>query len=873
MAKKSLQKNYELTAKFEARKVFIKALGLVSITGYPLYKLIYLTLSISLYLLTTTGHVIQIIFSHTRRWGLIINELFKRAYGITESNSQVIGSILGKTIQKVSNKLTNFIYVKYDNLKKLNNIFPGLKSGVFSPRKIFYLPQFIPEMNFRVFLRSSNKTTRKYFIKNTKHIKKFRPRKKISTIYPIAAFVIVLFSTAFYYGYHLLKDLPSIENLKDRKVAMSTKIYDRNGILLYNIYKDQNRTVIPIDKIPLRVQLATLAAEDAEFYFHPGISIKGILRAFIKNATEEDLAGGSTITQQLVKNALLTPEKTFTRKLREIILAIQVETKYEKEDILEMYLNEVSYGGTAYGIQEASRAYFDKDVEYLTLSEAAFLAGLTKSPTRFSPYGDNLDLAYSRQKDVLHLMRINGYISEDQENVARAQNLKFSQKRTEIKAPHFVMYTRQILEEELGADTVSQGGLKVTTTLDYQLQRIAEEVVQEEVESLAKLNVTNASVVVLDPKTGEILAMVGSKDYFDEIIKGNVNIATSLQPPGSSIKVVNYAYALSHGMTASTIISDSPVTYDISGQKPYIPKNYDGKFRGDITLRSALAESRNIPAVRVLASYGVNKMIEMGRSMGITTWEESNRFGLSLTLGGGEIKLIDLASVYATIANYGEKPLISPVINIVDADGKSVYVNQCVNTNSKPDSPYTPQYINLNENCEKIQVLDPRVSFILTDILKDNNARTPAFGQNSQLVIANHPEVAVKTGTSNDLRDNLTIGYNQDYVVAVWVGNNDNSPMSRVASGVTGASPIFNKIMSTILKDKESVAWSVPDGVIKTATCSLSHDSSCGECGKANEWYLVENKPTFSCGGEYVEKINKEKKDKIVLENRNLYPN
>lgn len=650
----------------------------------------------------------------------------------------------------------------------------------------------------------------------------------------------------------VFKDLPHPRKLTSRDQEVSTKIYDRNGVLLYKIYRDKNRTIIPLSEIPKNVQLATLAAEDAEFYVHPGFSVRGILRAIVRNVTRGELAGGSTITQQLVKNALLSSEKTLVRKIRELVLAVGVEIYYTKEEILEMYLNEVSYGGTAYGIQEASRVYFGKDAEQLNLEEAALLAGLPKSPTKFSPFGATPESAKKRQEDVLELMRINKYITQEQTERAKSRKLNYIQNTIDIKAPHFVMYVRQILEEKYGRAVVEKGGLKVITTLDYEIQKTAESVVKNEVESLWRLNVTNGAVLVTNPKTGEILAMVGSKDYFDTERDGNVNVVTRERQPGSSIKLINYAYALSNGFTPATIISDTPITFQTPGSEPYSPKNYDNAFKGSLALRNAFAQSRNVPAVRVLATYGVEKMIEMGKKMGITTWEDSSRFGLSLTLGGGEVKLIDLAGAYSIVANNGERVKLSPIIEVTNYKDKVLEKNGCVANGSR--------------DCITEQVLDPRVAFLLTSILSDNIARSPAFGTFSLLNIRNHPEVAVKTGTSNNLRDNLAIGFSQDYVIAVWVGNNDNSPMARVASGITGATPIFNKIMTSLLKEIEPIPWTPPDGMLQANVCTLTGTLTCNGCPSKLEWFLEEDYPKTYCSTETIAKIKKDKSEKKLLD-------
>ncbi len=608
-------------------------------------------------------------------------------------------------------------------------------------------------------------------------------------------------------------NLPSPQTLTNRDIQGSTKIYDRNGILLYKIYKDQNRTLVAIEQIPLHVRLASLAAEDADFYSHHGFSIKGILRALFKIIKEKKVTGGSTITQQLVKVTLLTPEKTLIRKLREVVLSIQVEALYSKDKILEMYLNEVSYGNLAYGIEEASQVYFGKSTNKLTLAQGALLAGLPKSPTLFSPFGPDPALAKNRQEEILNLMVEKGFVAFDLAQDAKKEELEFIKIKNEIKAPHFVMYIRQLLVEKYGEEMVEKGGLEVTTTLDYSIQQQAEKIIQQEVDKLKKLRVTNGAALVIDPKTWQILAMVGSKDYFDQNIDGNVNVTLQPRSPGSAIKAVTYSYALSHGMTPATVITDAPAVFPLPNQPPYIPKNYDNTFKGNLTLRNAFAQSRNIPAVKTVMQFGVLEILKHGNKLGIESWQDPSRYGPSITLGGGEVKLIELASVYTTLANMGVKQNFSPIISV-----KRQNIEQWFNKKMP------------------VKIIDPRVAYMIIDILKDNIARSPAFGSYSNLVIPKHPEVAVKTGTSNDLRDNLTVGFNQNYLVAVWVGNNDNSPMSRIASGVTGASPIWNKIISTLVANNESREWQIPDGLVKNKDCF----------GKS-EWFLKENQNKGPC--------------------------
>ncbi len=665
----------------------------------------------------------------------------------------------------------------------------------------------------------------------------FKPRKLNG---PIAVAMLVLVIVIFSTWLLVFKDLPSPNQLTTRQQIMSTKIYDRNGVLLYKIYKDENRTPVKLADVPLQVRYATLAAEDAEFYSHPGFSVRGIGRSIYKNATQGEMSGGSTITQQLIKNALLSPEKTVVRKIKEIVLSVETEMTYSKDEIFEMYLNEVSYGGSAYGIEEASNVYFGKSVKDLSLAEASLLAGLPKSPTKFSPFGSNRENAFQRQKDVLHLMVVNKFISQEDADKAATEQLTFADDKTDIKAPHFVMYVREKLVEKYGEEMVEQGGLEVHTTLDYNIQKLAEEAVKTEVDKLARLHVTNGASVVLDVETGDVLAMVGSKDYFDTKNDGNVNVTTRLRQPGSSIKVLNYAYALSNGYTPSSILQDTPVTFNTAGQPPYAPKNYDGTFKGPMTIRDALAQSRNIPAVRLLASYGVEKMIDLGEKMGITTWKDRSRFGLSLTLGGGETKLVELANLFATVANYGQKSELISITKVTNYKGNVLEENSSSST----------------------QVLDPRVAYQLIDILKDNGARAPAFGSNSALVVRNHPEVAVKTGTSNDLKDNLTVGFNQKYLVAVWVGNNDSTPMSRIASGITGAAPIWNKIMTGILAQEKTAEWVRPDGLVRVPICTLTGTLACAGCPTRMEWFTKEKAPTMACNSGTIDKINAEKDKK-----------
>ncbi|OGY16311.1 MAG: hypothetical protein A3H88_02740 [Candidatus Blackburnbacteria bacterium RIFCSPLOWO2_02_FULL_44_9] len=655
----------------------------------------------------------------------------------------------------------------------------------------------------------------------------------------LALFTITLSLSLVFFWARFIFTLPQPGHLTDRNPALTTKIYDRNGQLLYKIYRNQNRTWLPLDQIPNTVVQATIAIEDAEFYTHHGFSTRGIIRSIRRNITRGEKAGGSTITQQLVKNTLLSPEKTFSRKLKEIILAIIVETKLSKDQILEMYLNEVSYGGSAYGIEEASQLYFKKHAQDLNLAESTLLAGLPKAPTTYSPFGATPELTRSRQLEVLSRMTQEHFISSQEAEEAAQVDLEFAVQLTDIKAPHFVMYIKQILAERFGEQMLEEGGLSIYTSLDLATQEMAQKVTHDEVEKIRNLNISNGATLITNPQTGEILAMVGSKDYFDLNIDGNFNVTTALRQPGSAIKPINYSYALeTKKYTSASTISDTPVTYT-GTSAPYSPRNYDNKYHGNVTLRTALGSSLNIPAVKVLASYGVDKMIQQAQKLGITTWTDPKRYGLSLTLGGGEVRMIDMAVAYGTFANSGQKTELNPILQILDSKGKTIGGNPCseelIKTSSTSLWPVVyAEQVTPPKNCSQ-QVLNPGVVFLLTDILRDNVARTPAFGPNSLLVIPNHPEVAVKTGTTQNLRDNWAIGYTEDYVVLAWVGNNDGSSMAYVASGVTGATPIWHNTFQNLLKDKASKDWEKPQGVVKTTIC-----------GKT-EYFLEGTQTTYPC--------------------------
>lgn len=593
-----------------------------------------------------------------------------------------------------------------------------------------------------------------------------------------------------------LQDLPSPKELSYRQMSQTTKIYDRNGTLLSEVYAAENRTIIPLSDVPTYLQQATLAIEDKNFYRHPGFDIPSIFRALREDIQGRTIQGGSTITQQLIKSSMLTPEKRLSRKVKELVLAFWTEKTYTKQQILGMYFNQVPYGGTAWGAEAASETYFNKPVKELDLAQCAFLAGLTSAPTAYSPYGSNPTLWKRRQKEVLNRMVALRYITQKQAADASNEELNFRPQRVAIYAPHFVQYVENLLIQRYGLAMVEKGGLRVQTSLDLKTQEVAEKVVKEEVDNDTYLSLSNGAAVVTDPQNGDVIAMVGSRDFNDPN-SGNVNIATSLRQPGSSIKVVTYSAALSHGFTAATALDDSPITFTNPWGESYSPVNYDGKFHGRVALRVALANSLNIPAIKTLNSEGIPTMVNLAKDMGVKSWGDPNQYGLSITLGAAEVTMLDMARVNSVLANSGRLVDINPITKITDGNGN-------VLEEKKP----TPGK----------QVLDPGVAFIMSDILADNNARSMEFGPNSPLYIPGH-HVSVKTGTSDNKRDNWTNGYTKDFVVIVWVGNNDNTPMSPVlASGITGAAPIWHKIMASLLSTHPETRPTPPIEIVEK-TC------------------------------------------------------
>lgn len=611
----------------------------------------------------------------------------------------------------------------------------------------------------------------------------------------------------------IFKDLPSPTRLGAYDIPVSTKVYDRNGTLLFDIFADQNRTPVPLDQIPKHVQEATIAIEDKDFYRHQGINpVGGMLRAITAMVTRKGLQGGSTITQQLVKSALLTPERTVTRKVKEIILAFWVELLYSKNKILELYLNQVPYGGTAWGIETASEKYFDKSVTELTLAEAALLAGLPQAPTLYSPFGAHPELAKERQTAVLRRMVEDGYITQEEADAALAEEITFTPE-TGIQAPHFVMYVKDQLVAKYGELLVERGGLKVTTTLDLDLQNYAQATVAAEIEKLKNFRVGNGAAVITKPATGEVLAMVGSTDYF-ATPSGSFNVTTALRQPGSSIKPVNYAIGIENKtITPATIFLDVPTCFRVAGQPAYCPRNYDGRFHGPVPARLALGNSYNIPAVKMLALNSVTTMVASASAFGLDTFVDPSRYGLSLTLGGGEVRMTDMAEAFSVFANAGIRRDLVSILKVVDKNDK--ILEEYKDANLDKDIP--SQLL-----LEGERAISPEAAFLISHILLDNNARSDAFGASSLLNIPGHA-VSVKTGTTDDLRDNWTIGFTPQVLVAVWVGNNNNTPMNQaLVSGVTGAAPIWNKLMRRALVDKPDIWPKQPEGIVGRQVCVLT---------------------------------------------------
>lgn len=604
----------------------------------------------------------------------------------------------------------------------------------------------------------------------------------------ISSFAVILAGFSFIWVSSL--KIPDISSFEQRRVSQSTKIFDRTGkILLYDVHENTKRTVIPFDQISQNVKNATLAIEDAEFYEHSGIKPTAILRAIIANLTPGSglVQGGSTITQQVIKNTVLTTDRTITRKLKEWVLAIKLEKILTKDQILATYLNETPYGGSVYGVEEASRAFFGKSAKDIDLAESAYIAAVAQAPTYYSPYGSHKKDLDSRKDLVLLKMKEHGYITEAEYNAAKKETVPFLEKsNTSIRAPHFSMYVKQYLVDKYGETTVEQGGLKVTTTLDYTLQEKAESIVKNFAPHLeSNFGASNTAMVALDPRNGDILMMVGSRNYFDKKIDGNFNIITAKRQPGSTIKPFIYAAAFNKGYTPDTVLFDTktefssectpegkPKNPDNPKIKCYSPENYDGIYEGPMTMKTALAQSRNIPAVKTLYLTGIKESISLANDMGIESLNDPNRYGLTLVLGGGEVTPLEITSGYGVFANDGIKNKPRAILKVEDSQGKIL-----------EESSLSPE-----------RVLSENTSRQISDILSDKKVRIDTL---SNLINPIPREIAIKTGTTNDYRDVWVIGYTPSFVLGAWAGKNDNTPMEKKVAGLIIA-PVWSALVADI---------------------------------------------------------------------------
>ena len=660
-------------------------------------------------------------------------------------------------------------------------------------------------------------------------------------------FLIVFLGCAAIFVYYI-KDLPRPEDFLERKVFQSTKIYDRTGkVLLYTIHGEEKREVVPLEEISPFLQKAVIAAEDENFWHHHGVDFGGIIRSILVDLKlKKPIQGGSTITQQLIRSSFLGREKTIKRKIREVVLSLELEMKYPKEQILEWYLNQVPFGSNAYGAEAASQTFFKKPAKDLTLAEAATLAALIKAPSYLSPYGMHKDELLERKNYIIDRMLNLGFISAQEAKEAKNQKLKFAEVTEPIKAPHFVLYVKQQLLKKYGQDFLNENGLKVYTTLDWELQKKAEKIVAERVKINRNYNAYNAALVAINPKNGEILSMVGSADWFAEpypkdCISGktclfdpkfNIAVGTKSNPgrqPGSAFKPFAYAAAFEKGFTPQMILWDvktefnpncdpsATQTKDKYGLKCYHPQNYDGKFRGPITAKSSLAQSINVTSVKVLYLAGVENTINLAKKLGITTLNKKpSEYGLSLVLGGGEVKLLDMVSAYGVFATEGLKVPPISILKIEDSQG-----------NILEEAKITPK-----------RVLDKEVCRQINDILSDNEARAPMFGLHSPLYFQ-EKQVAAKTGTTQEYRDAWTIGYTPSIVVGVWVGNNNNLPTFK-KPGVALAGPIFHSFMEEALKNFPSQNFEKPENASTTKPVLN------GQIGKGNHsilYYVNKNDP------------------------------
>lgn len=673
-------------------------------------------------------------------------------------------------------------------------------------------------------------------------LKKFSKWQKIALL--LGVFVIALAAGVYVW---LFTDLPSIDQLNAGKALPSTRIYDRNGRLLYEILANSQTSgrniAIPLDEIPLDCQRAVVSLEDANFYSHPGVDVVGVARAvWINLRGGEVIAGGSTITQQVARTLLFDPEqraeRSAQRKLREMILALQIQAKYSKDEVLALYLNQSYFGNLAYGIEAAARAYFDKSASDLSLSECALLAGLLQSPAVYDPL-TNIDAARDRQATVLDLMVQTGAITAAQAEAARRDELQFASSPFPILAPHFVMAVIKQLERDY-PQGLYENGLDVVTTVDLDWQQAAERLARLQLAHLnnpvapgeVPANAHNAALVAMDPQTGQVLTMLGSPDYFDESIDGAVNAALALRQPGSALKPFTYAAALdpeqAEAWTAATMILDVSTPFVTRELQSYAPANFGLVEHGPVLIREALASSFNIPAVVTLDHVGIPAMVQLAADAGLTSLAQNTSAGLSLTLGGGEVRLLDLAQAYSIFPNGGTR--VEPVFILKVTDRS---VNEVI---------YQWRATAPESSAETVRVLDERVAYLISDILSDSSARVRAFGANSALNIGR--PAAAKTGTTTDFRDNWVMGYTPNLVVGVWVGNADNTPMVDV-TGVSGAAPIWNAFMREVLNGKPQLNFAEPPGLVRREICAMSGLLATAECPRRRvELFIDGTQPT-----------------------------
>lgn len=603
-------------------------------------------------------------------------------------------------------------------------------------------------------------------------------RSKRKKVFSSLVAIFFIFMGLFLIWVSTIK-LPDISTFKDRKIASSSKILDRTGtVVLYDINQSVRRTEVPLEEISPNIRNAVISIEDRMFYKHKGVRPTSFMRAVITNIISGDFSqGGSTITQQLVKNTLLTTDKTVTRKIKEWVLALKLERNFSKDQILQMYLNDSPLGGIIYGVEEASSAYFNKKAKDLTVAESAYIAAMIKAPTYYSPFGKNKDKLAERKNLVIKRMLDEGYINQEQYDGALIENVVFNTNATNsIKAPHFVFYIMDYLQEKYGIDAIESGGYIIKTTLDYDLQQKAELAVAAHTEeNEKKYGATNSAMVVMDPKTGQILSMVGSRNYFDKKIDGAYNIATAKRQPGSSFKPFVYLEAFLKGYLPETVLFDVPTQFSTTCETDiescYSPSNFDGKYKGPMSLRSALAESRNVPSVKLMYLVGIESVMETVRKLGITTLTKASDYGLSLVLGGGEVTLLDIVSSYGVIANSGVKNQTTGILEIRDRKGRVM-----------------EEYVQ-----DSREVVDRNAVLTLNNVLSDGVARMPTFGDRITI-----PGVAVKTGTTNSDRDAWIIGYTPEIVAGVWSGNNNNTAMR--SGGATVSGPIWKDFMTEALK-------------------------------------------------------------------------